>query len=95
MNRAVRKFDALLRKGKLAKREEVPHLSGTVKFNDDELQGINEDFRQEFANSDNSAVVIKYLFGYELHYRRHGFSIRVFDKELKRAKEKFREALLA
>lgn len=95
MNRAVWKFDALLRKGKLAKREEVPHLSCEIKFNENELQGVNEGFREYFKERGNVAHVIKYVFGYEIRYLRDGYKITVFDNELKRAKEKFRERLIA
>ncbi len=95
MSRTVKRFDVLLRKGKLPKPEEVPHLSTEIKFGENELQGINANFRKQFANHNNVARVIKYLFGYEIRYRRDGYDVTVFDKELKRAKEKFRESLLA
>lgn len=95
MNTAVRKFDKLIRNSKIEKSEDVPHLSETIKFTDDELQGINSDFREQFKATGNCARVIKYLCGYEIRYLRDGYNITVSDLQLKRAKEKFWESLLS
>lgn len=69
---------------------EPPHISFGVHFEESECEHMREDFKEEFSHWGNYfAMCKKYDFGYELRYRRHGFNVSVFHKDLAAAKQLF------
>lgn len=73
------------------KENEIPCITGLIKFSPFEIKEMADPFKSEFIRSGLIARVIKSLCGYEIRYIRNGYKRIVFHENLEEAKHLFCE----